>query len=98
MRTDHSRYYFKLIEKIKSSGLTVKEFCTQHSLNNKTYYYWKKKYELHTGKSFLPVAIDARPQRDAAGITIHYAEGTRLVFESTTDTSLLKEFIPAFCK
>ena len=88
MRTDHSKYYFKLIEKFKGSGLTVKEFCRQHSLNNKVYYYWKKKYETRPGDGFLPVVIDKEQPANTCAVTIHYPDGTRLVFESNADSSV----------
>lgn len=96
MRSNHSRYYFKLIEKFKRSGLTVKEFCRQHSLNDKVYYYWKKKYEARGSDGFLPVVIDKAPAVNAGTVTIHYPDGTRLVFEGAADTNLIKELLPAF--
>ncbi len=98
MRTDHSKYYFKLVEKFKSSGLTVKEFCRQNSLNNKTYYYWKKKYETQAGTGFLAVAIDKPLPVKVGTITIQYADGTCLVFEGNADASILKQLLPVFAK
>jgi hypothetical protein len=41
----------------------VKEFYLQHSLNSKTYYYWKKKYEGRGSNGFLPVVIDETPNK-----------------------------------
>jgi transposase-like protein len=104
MRRDLSKYYFRLLEKFNGSGLTVKEFCHQHSLNNKTYYYWKKKYESQAGKhDFLPVVIPASPAGGdktaalkASTLAIHYADGTRLVMEGTADAALIKALLPAF--
>ena len=99
MRADHSKYYFKLIEKFKSSGLTVKEFCLQNSLNNKTYYYWKKKYEGRAGeRRFLPVIIDKPLSAKVNTITIQYADGTHLLFEGNVDSSVLKQLLPVFAK
>lgn len=96
MRPDHSKYYFKLVEKFKVSGLTVKEFCRQQSLNIKVYYYWKKKYETRTTEGFLPVVIDKALPVNAGTIAIHYPDGTRLVFEGNADSSVLKQLLPAF--
>jgi len=98
MRTDHSKYYFKLVEKFKSSGLTVKEFCRQNSLNNKTYYYWKKKYEGQARTGFLAVAVEKPLSIKASTITIQYADGTCLVFEGDADASILKQLLPVFAK
>jgi hypothetical protein len=97
MRTDHSKYYFKLIEKFKGSNVTVKEFCLQHSLNNKTYYYWKKKYDTRSGNGFLSVVVDETPIK-ANTVTIQYPDGIHLVFEGNADTSVLKQLLPAFNK
>jgi hypothetical protein len=97
MGRDRSGYYFRLIEKFKGSGLTLKEFCGQHSLNNKTYYYWRKKYEAR-GKGFLPVTIDATPKAGVGGIIIQYPDGTRVIFEGNAGTSTLKQLLPVFSK
>ena len=35
---------FPLVERYKSSGQTIKEFCVQHGLNEGTFHYWLKKY------------------------------------------------------
>ena len=69
----------------------------QHSLNNKTYYYWKKKYEKRIGNGFLPVVVDETPIK-ANSVTIQYPDGTHLVFEGNADASVLKQLLPVFSK
>lgn len=35
--------WMKIISERHASGLTVKEYCSQHNLNQGSYYYWLKK-------------------------------------------------------
>lgn len=35
--------WMKIISERNASGLTVKEYCSQHNLNQGSYYYWLKK-------------------------------------------------------
>ena len=106
---DRSGYYFKLIEKFKNSGLTLKEFCHQHSFNNKTYYYWKKKYDAQDGQGvaampcggksgrqgFVPLSVDAAPVA-TGGITIRYTDGTLVIFSQAVTPSFIQSLLPAF--
>ena len=34
------------IQKCRASGLTNKEYCIQHGLSEKSFYYWKKKLRI----------------------------------------------------
>jgi hypothetical protein len=105
MRTDRSAHYFPLIEKFKSlpaKSKTVERYCWQHSINTKTFYYWKKRYEAREEKGsvtgtqgFLPVVIGA-PSKTEGGITIEYADGTRLIFKQDVSSGFIKEMLPAF--
>jgi hypothetical protein len=96
-----SEKYFPIIEKFKSlpqGSITVERFCWQHSLNTKTFYYWKKKYEAKRGQGFLPVVIDKTSSVKGGPITIQYADGARVVFEGAANSSLIKELLPVFSK
>jgi hypothetical protein len=105
---NQSEKYFPLIEKFKSlplGSVTVEQYCWQNSMNAKTYYYWKKKYEAQPGKSlpagrrgFLPVTIEVASKTEAKGITVEYPDGTRLVLENAVMPSFLKELLPVFSK
>jgi hypothetical protein len=102
---DLSDKYFPLIEKFKTlpaRSITVERYCWQQSINTKTFYYWKKKYEARgekgavTGRQgFLPVVVDA-PSKTEGGITIEYADGTRLIFKQDVAAGFIKEILPAF--
>jgi hypothetical protein len=96
-----SERYFPLIEKYKSlprGSVTVERFCWQHSLNTKTFYYWKKKYEAQKVKGFIPVVIDKAAIVKESAVIIQYTDGTRLVFEGAANSSLIRELLPVFSK
>ena len=90
--------YFPLIEKLLSSKLTAREFCEREGINMHTLNSWKKKYResktLRIG--FTPLSIIETESKHP--MTIHYTDGTRLIFEGGAKTVTIKEFIPAFNK
>jgi hypothetical protein len=93
---DLSEKYFPLIKKFKQSGMTVDQYCWQNSINTKTFYYWKKKYDASEANGFISLAV-----LDAGGgkaLTIEYADGTRLIFGEAVKVSFIKELLPAFCQ
>ena len=96
MRTDQSAYYYGLVEQQKQSGQNITQFCKQHSVNLKTFYYWKKKSKAQGVKGFTPLSIVEDKIKEA--LTIQYADGTRLIFEGNVNTSLIKQFLPAFVR
>ena len=55
------RFWQVHIRAWKKSGLSQKEYCRQHSLNNHQLGYWKRKFttsvKLHTNPKFVPVPI-----------------------------------------
>ena len=40
-----------LIEECRASGLTNKEFCRQHGISEKSYYYWLRKLRDHVAEA-----------------------------------------------
>jgi hypothetical protein len=97
--------YFALIEKFKSlpaRSITVERYCWQQSINTKTFYYWKKKFEARgeTGaeagqRGFLPVVVEA-PSKTGGNIIIEYADGTRLIVKQDVSSGFIKQMLPAF--
>ena len=102
---ESSEKYFPLVEKFKSlpaRSITVERYCCQQSINTKTFYYWKKKYEAHVEKGrvsgrkgFLPVVVDV-PSKTEGDITIEYADGTRLIFKQNVSSGYIKQMLPVF--
>ena len=53
-----------LLEEQQESGLTIKEFCLNHSIAEATFHYWKKKTQKRpVKKDFIPLVVkpDATP-------------------------------------
>jgi transposase-like protein len=47
-----------LIEEQRSSGLSIQEFCSNHSIPPSTFHYWKKKFSRDTVKDeFIPLIV-----------------------------------------
>lgn len=41
------RNWMQIIEQCQASGLTTKDFCAQHGIKTKQYYYWQHKIRIH---------------------------------------------------
>ncbi|HYW97252.1 MAG TPA: transposase [Bacteroidales bacterium] len=50
--------FLELIRLQQDSGLTVKEFCSNEGIVPSTFYYWKKKLQVTSGKNdFIPLIV-----------------------------------------
>ncbi len=48
----------ELIEEQHESGLTIKNFCSNHGIARSTFHYWKKKLSKKLGrKDFIPLIV-----------------------------------------
>jgi len=48
----------ELIREQQESGLTIKEFCSNHAIANATFYYWKKKLSKpQVRNEFIPLMV-----------------------------------------
>ena len=48
----------ELLEEQKESGLTIKEFCSNHGIAPSTFHYWKKKLGKKSGRNeFIPLIV-----------------------------------------
>lgn len=73
------------ISNCRSSGLSVTEWCKEHGINVKTYYYHLRKLREKVCEQ-LPVAVASLPNlkacacaitvQDASGITVRISDGT----------------------
>ncbi len=94
---DLSEKYFPVIENYIASKLSVQAFCAQHDIKAGILNYWKKKYHaqktsLSPAKGFTSLVVES--SRSFA--SIHYPDGTRIVFENRLEAALLKQFLPVF--
>ena len=48
----------ELVKEQRESGLTIKEFCSNHSMPPSTFHYWKKKFSGDPEKNeFIPLIV-----------------------------------------
>jgi hypothetical protein len=97
---DKSSQYFPLVEKFYSSGLTKRMFCERNSVKPCTFDYWKTRYRAKNkqrGKQGFTSLTVLAPKSEST-VSVHYNDGTRLIFENGFDASMVKQFIPAFTK
>jgi len=74
------RQWTQIIQEYQSSGMTVTNWCKQHNINTKSYYYWLRRIramacesetllQKPTHQQIVPVAF--KPSKATAAVTIH---------------------------
>jgi len=59
-----------LIEEQRNSGLSIKEFCSNHIIPPSTFHYWKKKFAREPERnSFIPLIVKPTEMGVAKGST-----------------------------
>jgi hypothetical protein len=43
-KNQHMEEWARRVSECRSSGLTVRSWCEQHEINEKTYYYWQHEF------------------------------------------------------
>jgi transposase len=94
------------IERHRASGLTIRAFCSAHSLRETSFYFWRQELarrdrdDAHSAATsaappFVPVAvIDATSEHDTdAAIDIRLAEGHRIRIRAGCDRNLLADVL-----
>jgi hypothetical protein len=60
----------ELIREQQESGLTIKEFCSNHAIANATFHYWKKKLSKpQVRNEFIPLMVKPSEMEPAKGST-----------------------------
>ena len=74
-----------VIKDCAGSGLTNKEYCRQHGINEKTFYYWLRKLRKQVCEQAAPqiVAIKPVPKTDAL-LKIEF-KGAELILPADVD-------------
>jgi hypothetical protein len=75
--------YRELIAQQQGSGLTIKEFCSNHGLAPATFHYWKKKLGNKSNrKSFIPLIVKPSGLEPTKGaICSEMVSGNEVLFE-----------------
>ncbi len=88
---------FAMIEQWRTSGLTQKAFCEQHSIRYYVFHYWYKRYKMQQADvhdkagSFVKLRI-TKPS-GAGGVEINYPGGIRIIFHEAVSSSYLKTLV-----
>lgn len=86
MRTDEMM--FPIVEQWKQSGLSIKAFSAREGLNNFSFQYWRKKYQIKNGlvkntdSRFIPVQIKESLEplpKDKPKLELHLPCGLELI-------------------
>ncbi len=101
-RENWRKEMFTLIKKWHESGISQKEFCSQHDLSMHAFYYWLRKYKQinqSSNNGFLPVEIGPQvlpPVNDTKeGIHIRYPNGVLVTLDKSVSISRIKALIKA---
>ena len=97
------RTWRRHIEQQRISGLTIRAFCSGHSLPEASFYFWRQEIARRdheaaspapTPPAFVPIAvIDAPADRNETPIDIRLAEGHRVRVRSGCDRDLLADVL-----
>ena len=56
-----AREWAMLIQECSASGLTKREFCQQHGISEKSFYYWLRKLRTRMAESAVPQLVPLEP-------------------------------------
>jgi hypothetical protein len=79
-KTQRMEKWTQRVSECRSSGLTVRKWCEQHEINEKTYYYWQRRIweSMNESRSSrfvqIPVETASAGQNTAVRIQINGAE------------------------
>ena len=70
------QHWAEIIRERQESGLTVKDYCAQHGIVEKTYYYWLRKLRTAAAETMEPQLVRLEESRPSAAQMIHIRYGT----------------------
>ena len=77
------------IEGCKASGMTIKAYCLHHQIKFHHYYYWQKKLQPQMAGKFISIT----PALSNAPVSIIFANGTHISFESMPAADYIKKIV-----
>ena len=84
------------IRERQESGLTVKEYCAQHAITEKRYYYWLRKLRTAAAEAMEPQLVRLEENRASPARMIHIRYGTaELRLPEDVDMKALAVFLNA---
>ena len=78
------------------SGISIKRFCQQQALSEKSFYYWRKRLQTTTSMRFA--LVEAEPRRgtaEPAALELVLRTGERLRISAGVDAATLRQVLEA---
>jgi transposase-like protein len=66
----------EIIRERQESGLTIKDYCAQHGISDKTFYYWLRKLRAAAAESMEPQLVRLDENRAPTDRMLHIRYGT----------------------
>jgi len=88
-------YWTDVIRRCRNSSLTVRGFCEQEGIREKTYYYWQRKIFLSTCRENEFVEISGSFAAAPAAIAEVSVNGITAIVRSGADAATLQNLIAA---
>lgn len=87
----------QVIRECRESGLTNKEFCRQHGISEKTFYYWLKKLRTALVEQAVPEIVPLDEGRSTADQDMLHIEFGRssLTVPGKTDVAAIAQLLRA---
>ena len=70
------QHWVGIIRERQESGLTVRDYCAQHGIAEKTYYYWLRKLRAAAAEAMEPQLVRLKENSNADERMIHIRYGT----------------------
>ncbi|MCQ2370338.1 MAG: transposase [Paludibacteraceae bacterium] len=82
--------FLELQKQQQSSGVSVKDYCHQHSISYSSFNYWRKKYQSPDSKGLVPLTVHSTTGHssvsDSSGLQIQFPNGVQVEFGSSSDS------------
>jgi len=88
-----------MVERRRSSGLTVHAFCEAENLNLATYYYWHQRLRFKESEetpTLIPISIEKPGQHSEVNrenLELTYPNGVRISVPRHSELNLIRELI-----
>ena len=88
-----------MVERRRSSGLTIQAFCGAENINVATYYYWHQRLKLKESEetpTLIPISIEKQGQQcesNRENLELTYPNGVRISVPRHSELNLIRELI-----
>ncbi|HEU19624.1 MAG TPA: hypothetical protein ENO00_09685 [Deltaproteobacteria bacterium] len=99
--TDQHQFWQMVLETFKSSGLSVRQFCSQEGLSEPSFYAWRKRLtqpqtsDIEQEEQPSPFIQVSMPNAKSGGVELILASGHTLLIHSDVDSQVLTGVLSA---